>query len=81
VARTLVDWFRNDAADGFLLLPDALPATLEWLVAEVTPTLRGLGHLATPAAGETLRDRFGLVRPANRYATSIANALAVEVAS
>jgi len=78
---TLVHWFQNDAADGFLLLPDTVPDTLEWLTAEVTPALQALGLLPTPSLGETLRDRLGLPRPANRYATATVNATDNEVAS
>jgi alkanesulfonate monooxygenase SsuD/methylene tetrahydromethanopterin reductase-like flavin-dependent oxidoreductase (luciferase family) len=76
---TLVHWFRNDAADGFLLLPDAVPDTLEWLTAEITPALHRLGVLPTTSARATFRDRLGLARPTNRYAT--ATATAKEVAS
>jgi alkanesulfonate monooxygenase SsuD/methylene tetrahydromethanopterin reductase-like flavin-dependent oxidoreductase (luciferase family) len=77
---TLVHWFHHDAADGFLLLPDAVPETLEWLAHEVTPVLQGHGVLRAPTVGETLRDRLGLARPTNRYATTT-HANANEVAS
>lgn len=49
--------------DGVVLAPLDLPATLELIAAEVVPRL-GRG----PAAGTTLRERFGLPRPASRYA-------------
>ncbi|MBB2901795.1 alkanesulfonate monooxygenase SsuD/methylene tetrahydromethanopterin reductase-like flavin-dependent oxidoreductase (luciferase family) [Kineococcus radiotolerans] len=49
--------------DGAVLAPLDLPATLELLVADVVP------RLSRPAvAGTTLRERFGLPRPASRYA-------------
>ena len=53
---------RCDAADGFLIEPDS-PATFTWFATDVVPLL------GTHAAGATLRDRFGLPRPANRYAS------------
>nr|WP_281372886.1 LLM class flavin-dependent oxidoreductase [Kineococcus aurantiacus] len=49
--------------DGAVLVPLDLPATLELVASDVVP------HLGRPpAAGTTLRDRFGLTRPASRYA-------------
>ena len=64
VAATLKAWSEDGAVDGFLLRPDVLPATLQWLAADVLPRL---DRDRTPAPG-TLRERFGLPRPANRYA-------------
>lgn len=63
VAEVLSGWHARGAADGFLLRPDLLPDTLDWLVEHVVPRL----GRPEPATG-TLRDRFGLPRPANRYA-------------
>jgi alkanesulfonate monooxygenase SsuD/methylene tetrahydromethanopterin reductase-like flavin-dependent oxidoreductase (luciferase family) len=48
--------------DGVRLIPAALDADLAVLGREVLPAL-------PPAPGVTLRDRFRLARPANRYAT------------
>jgi len=61
-ATALADELAATAADGFLIEPDT-PATLSWFATEVAPLLR------TQAPGITLRDRFGLPRPANRYAS------------
>jgi alkanesulfonate monooxygenase SsuD/methylene tetrahydromethanopterin reductase-like flavin-dependent oxidoreductase (luciferase family) len=70
VAEVLDAWFLEGAADGYLVRPDTLPATLDWFVDDVVPrlTTRGLspGH-----PGNTLRDRFGLERPPNRYADAV----------
>ena len=49
-------------ADGFLIEPDS-PATFAWFATEVAPLVEH-HH-----PGVTLRDRFGLARPANRYAS------------
>jgi alkanesulfonate monooxygenase SsuD/methylene tetrahydromethanopterin reductase-like flavin-dependent oxidoreductase (luciferase family) len=70
VAGTLASWFAEGAADGFLLRPDALPATLDWLVAEVVPRLQTAGVFRTGYEERTLRERFGLPRPPNRYAAA-----------
>ena len=66
VARTMADW--AEAVDGFLLRPDALADTLDWVVDDVLPALRAGGLLADVPSGATLRDRIGLARPENRYA-------------
>ncbi|WP_432562714.1 LLM class flavin-dependent oxidoreductase [Kineococcus sp. SYSU DK003] len=51
--------------DGVVLAPLDLPATLDLIVSDVVPRLP-----RAPFAGTTLRDRFGLPRPASRYAVS-----------
>ena len=61
-AATLARDMATTAADGFLIEPDS-PATFAWFATEVAP----LGEHHHP--GVTLRDRFGLARPANRYAS------------
>jgi alkanesulfonate monooxygenase SsuD/methylene tetrahydromethanopterin reductase-like flavin-dependent oxidoreductase (luciferase family) len=63
-AATLAQELRTPAADGFLIEPDSAETFL-WFVSEVAP----LVCEARRAAGATLRDRFGLARPANRYAS------------
>jgi alkanesulfonate monooxygenase SsuD/methylene tetrahydromethanopterin reductase-like flavin-dependent oxidoreductase (luciferase family) len=67
VAEVLDAWFLEGAVDGFLIRPDALPATLDWFVDDVVPRLATRG-LSAGHPGNTLRDRFGLERPPNRYA-------------
>ncbi|HTN80945.1 MAG TPA: LLM class flavin-dependent oxidoreductase [Acidimicrobiales bacterium] len=61
-ASALARDLSSTTADGFLIEPDS-PATLAWFADEVAP----LVPHAHP--GATLRDRFGLPRPANRYAS------------
>jgi alkanesulfonate monooxygenase SsuD/methylene tetrahydromethanopterin reductase-like flavin-dependent oxidoreductase (luciferase family) len=73
VAETIRRWTDSGAADGFLLQPDVLPTTLEWLVSDVVPALdRPLPQEGS--ASPTFRDRLGLARPANRYTVSGASA-------
>lgn len=52
--------------DGVTLRPLALPSTLPRLVDNVLPVVR---PAVAPAVG-TLRDRLGLLRPANRFAAA-----------
>ncbi|MET0189104.1 MAG: LLM class flavin-dependent oxidoreductase [Pseudonocardia sediminis] len=65
-AAGLADLLRGarHAADGFTLVPLALPSGLDRIVDEVLPAL---GDAWTPAPEGTLRERFGLTRPRNRY--------------
>lgn len=73
VAQELERWFKSGAVDGFLLQPDSLPESIDWLVDDVAPLLRGQGVIRNDQPIRTLRDRFGLARPQNRYANSKAH--------
>jgi FMN-dependent oxidoreductase (nitrilotriacetate monooxygenase family) len=66
VADDIENWFRNGAADGFNLMPDALPSGLDDFVNGVVPILQRRGLFRTEYAGRTLRDHMGLARPAGR---------------
>ncbi|MDR6953395.1 FMN-dependent oxidoreductase (nitrilotriacetate monooxygenase family) [Ancylobacter sp. 3268] len=70
IADDIEEWFTAGAADGFNLMPDVLPTGLEAFVDHVVPILRRRGLFRTHYAETTLRERFGLPRPANRYAAS-----------
>jgi alkanesulfonate monooxygenase SsuD/methylene tetrahydromethanopterin reductase-like flavin-dependent oxidoreductase (luciferase family) len=68
---------RAHAADGVTFVPLALPGgadrrhSLDAIVDGLVPLLVGAGvRPATPSSG-TLRERFGLDRPANRHATEV----------
>ena len=60
------------AVDGFHVRPAVHERDLRVLVDDVVPTLRESGLAAPGSSGQTLRDRFALPRPANRYATTSA---------
>lgn len=64
IADTIVEWFENGAADGFNLIPPALPTSLEAFVDHVVPILQKRGLFRTEYEGTTLRDHLGLDRPA-----------------
>ncbi len=70
VADSIEHWFKNQAADGFNLIPPALPSSLEAFVDHVVPELQQRGLFRLDYEGTTLRSHLGLPRPANRYLKS-----------
>jgi len=69
LVELFAEW--SGVVDGFLVRPLVLPLGLRQLVDLVVPELQRRG-LARPAYTEpTLRSRFGLIRPPNRYARSV----------
>ncbi|MBO9538892.1 LLM class flavin-dependent oxidoreductase [Herbaspirillum sp.] len=64
VADEIEAWFKAGAADGFNLMPDALPSGLQDFVDGVVPILQQRGLFRREYAGRTLREHFGLARPA-----------------
>ena len=58
------EWFTNGACDGFNLLPPVLPRDFHVFCELVLPELRRRGLFRTEYTGSTLRDHFGLKRPA-----------------
>ncbi|MEQ7007039.1 LLM class flavin-dependent oxidoreductase [Actinopolymorpha sp. B17G11] len=65
VADALQDWAAGGAADGFNVMPAVLPSGLEEFVDHVVPILRKRGLFRHEYIGRTLRDHYGLPRPAN----------------
>lgn len=74
VADALVGWFDAGAADGFNIMPAVLPSGLEAFVDRVVPLLRERGLFRTEYSGATLREHYGLARPANRRGRAKAGA-------
>ncbi|MFI6348208.1 NtaA/DmoA family FMN-dependent monooxygenase [Streptomyces sp. NPDC050560] len=68
VADVLEEWFEAGAADGFMIFPPEMPASLDAFVDLVVPELRRRGLFRTAYEGHTLRDHLGLGRPRNRWA-------------
>lgn len=64
IADDIARWFGAGAADGFNLMPDVLPGGLRDFVDGVVPILQRRGLFRTEYEGTTLRDHFGLPRPA-----------------
>lgn len=70
VADAIEEWFTRGAADGFNIMPAVLPSGLGLFVDHVVPILRARGLLRTEyGLRRTLRERYGLPRPANQYLT------------
>ncbi|MFF0157679.1 LLM class flavin-dependent oxidoreductase [Streptomyces sp. NPDC005263] len=73
VADAIETWFTHGAADGFNIMPAVLPSGLDLFVDHVVPILRTRGLLRAEYGGgprQTLRERYGLPRPANQHITS-----------
>ncbi|WP_327428721.1 LLM class flavin-dependent oxidoreductase [Streptomyces sp. NBC_01236] len=72
VADAIEEWFRLGAADGFNIMPAVLPSGLGLFVDHVVPILRARGLLRQEyGPRQTLRERYGLPRPANQYASAL----------
>ena len=67
VVDQLQEWFENDAADGFNVLPPTTPAGLNDFVDLIVPELQRRGLFRTAYEGKTLRENLGLKRPENQY--------------
>lgn len=63
IADEIERWWRNDGADGFNLMPPALPSGIADFIDHVIPELQARGLFRKAYQGCTLRDHLGLVRP------------------
>ena len=68
VADQMQLWHESGAADGFNVMPPWLPGGIEVFIEEVLPILRERGLFRTEYAGRTLREHYGLGRPASQFA-------------
>lgn len=64
VADFLQHRFEHQAADGFNIMPQLLPSSLELFVEKVIPELQNRGLFRTEYEGETFRENLGLPWPA-----------------
>ncbi|GGT01723.1 LLM class flavin-dependent oxidoreductase [Nonomuraea spiralis] len=76
IADQLQEWFFTGAADGFNIMPPLLPLGLSDFVDHVVPELQIRGLFRYEYEGRTLRDNYGLTRPASRYAARLEAAVA-----
>jgi N-acetyl-S-(2-succino)cysteine monooxygenase len=67
IADMMEQWYVEEAADGFNVMPPTLPGGLDDFVALVIPELQRRGLFRTEYSGRTLRDHLGLPRPRSRY--------------
>jgi hypothetical protein len=68
VADAIQEWFEKGAADGFNIMPPVLPSGLDAFVDHVIPILRSRGLFRLQYTGHTLREHYGLPRPASGFA-------------
>ncbi|MGM9474467.1 LLM class flavin-dependent oxidoreductase [Pseudarthrobacter sp. YS3] len=68
VADAITHWFQSGAADGFNIMPPVLPSGLDIFVDQVVPILQDRGLFRREYTGRTLREHYGLARPANSFA-------------
>ncbi|PPK65034.1 LLM class flavin-dependent oxidoreductase [Actinokineospora auranticolor] len=61
-------WFTTGAADGFNVMAPLLPSGLTEFVDTVLPILRRRGLFRDDYTGTTLREHYGLARPADGFA-------------
>lgn len=67
VADLLEIWFKEGAADGFVIAAPVLPDMLARFVDGVVPILQQRGLFRTEYNGNTLRDHLDISPPANRH--------------
>lgn len=60
IADTMEEWFRNEAADGFTIIPPFLPEGLENAVDLLIPELQSRGLFHKDYAPGTTREKLGL---------------------
>jgi len=71
VADALTSWFDAGAADGFNVMPAVLPSGLETFVDTVVPLLVQRGLFREEYTGRTLREHYGLARPAAQITEAV----------
>lgn len=64
IADQMELWLRNEGADGFNLMPPALPDSISDFVEHVVPVLQKRGLFRKEYSGSTLREHLNLQRPA-----------------
>lgn len=75
VADQMQEWFEQEAADGFNVMPPWLPGGLDDFTALVVPELQRRGLFRQRYEGSTLREHLGLPPPRSRYAGSNKSAI------
>jgi len=70
LADLIETWTIEGAADGFNVMPPIFAGQFDIFIDEVAPILQRRGLFHTEYEGMTLREHYGLPRPASRFATS-----------
>ncbi len=74
IVDAMEEWFVNEGADGFNVMPPYLPDGLHDFVDLVVPELQRRGLFRTEYEGTTLRENLGIPRPGNALAAERAKA-------
>lgn len=69
VADVIATWFTRGAADGFNVMPPYLTGGFTDFAEHVVPILQARGLFRRAYSGTTLREHYGLTRPASRFTT------------
>ncbi|MGO9957677.1 MAG: LLM class flavin-dependent oxidoreductase [Solirubrobacteraceae bacterium] len=67
IADRIQTWFEQGAADGFNVMPPQLPHSFDAFAEHVVPILQDRGLFRTEYTGTTLREHYGLQRPASTF--------------
>jgi FMN-dependent oxidoreductase (nitrilotriacetate monooxygenase family) len=67
IADNIQTWFESGAADGFNVMPPWLPGGFDIFAEQVVPILRKRGLFRDDYTGKTLREHYGLNRPASIF--------------
>ncbi|WP_213875804.1 LLM class flavin-dependent oxidoreductase [Pseudomonas sp. dw_358] len=67
VAEQLLEWYRAEACDGFVILPPYLEEDEDLFLSQVVPRLQDAGVFRREYPGATLRETLGLQRPPSRF--------------
>ncbi|CAM3747644.1 putative monooxygenase YxeK [Pseudomonas reidholzensis] len=67
VADQIEQWFEEQGADGFVIMPPYMPGGAERFLDKVVPELQRRGLFRREYAGSTLREHLGLSKPVSRY--------------
>ncbi|MBD9638642.1 LLM class flavin-dependent oxidoreductase [Ensifer sp. ENS07] len=73
IAKEIIRWIDEDAADGFILGFPVIAEGLADFAAHVLPILERRGYFKPRLEGETLRDHLGLSYRESRYAAPAAD--------
>ncbi|WNS78351.1 LLM class flavin-dependent oxidoreductase [Domibacillus sp. DTU_2020_1001157_1_SI_ALB_TIR_016] len=67
IAEELETWYKEEACDGFILIPPYMPGGLDDFLELVVPILQKKQIFRSDYTGDMLRDHLGLDIPRNRY--------------
>lgn len=67
IAQQMIDWYQHQACDGFVILPTYIDENEDLFLSQVVPRLQDAGVFHQDYAAGKLRERLGLVKPANRF--------------